>query len=176
MNMYDDAQLAAQLRSRSRIAAPTTVSSAEVTSSHRISAGSAASARARFTRCFWPPDKSAGQAVGHGGGQAHQVEQLDHAFCGARAAQAVIECERPARMRRRVCDGFSAVSAIWKTIWMRAQLLAAALRDGSSGSGLPSSAPRRAPAGRRPAITRASVVLPQPDSPITPSVEPRADA
>ena len=42
------------------IAAPTTVSSAEVTSSQRMTSGSAASARARLTRCFSPPESSCG--------------------------------------------------------------------------------------------------------------------
>jgi hypothetical protein len=38
----------------------TMLSSAEVTSSHSSTSASAASARARLTRCFWPPESSCG--------------------------------------------------------------------------------------------------------------------
>lgn len=40
--------------------APTMLSKAEVTSSHSRISGLAAKARARLTRCFWPPDSSWG--------------------------------------------------------------------------------------------------------------------
>ena len=78
-------------------------------------------------------------------------------------------------MSPTVCAGFSAVSAFWNTIWMRRQLLACAL--GSLRRQALAVEQRSSPRARgsRPAITRASVVLPQPDSPMTPSAEPRRD-
>ena len=71
-----------------------------------------------------------------------------------------------------VCDGLSAVSAIWNTIWMRRS--SSRLRCASVGfSSAPSNSMLPVLGASRPAMTRASVVLPEPDSPITPIAWPR---
>ena len=67
-----------------------------------------------------------------------------------------------------VCAGLSAVSAIWKTIWMRRNCSRVRWARWG-GSGLPSKRIWPSAGGTSPAIARASVVLPDPDSPITPS-------
>lgn len=64
-----DAEVALKLGERVRIAAPTTVSSADVTSSQRIIEGSAASARARLTPLLLPAPKLAGIAIGLAAGK-----------------------------------------------------------------------------------------------------------
>ena len=75
-------------------------------------------------------------------------------------------------MRSIVCDGFSAVSAVWKTIWMRRS--SSRLRCASvGGSTRPSNSIVPVLGGSSPAMTRASVVLPEPDSPMTPIAWPR---
>jgi hypothetical protein len=75
-------------------------------------------------------------------------------------------------MRSMVCDGFSAVSADWKTIWTRRR--SSRLRCLSAGgSARPSNSIVPVLGGSNPATTRASVVLPEPDSPMTPIACPR---
>ena len=71
-----------------------------------------------------------------------------------------------------VCDGLSAVSADWKTIWMRRS--SSRVRCASVGlSSRPLNSMLPAQGASSPAIARASVVLPEPDSPITPIAWPR---
>lgn len=71
-----------------------------------------------------------------------------------------------------VCDGFSAVSAIWNTIWMRRS--SSRSRCCSVGfSSRPWNSTLPWLGFSKPATARASVVLPEPDSPITPIAWPR---
>ena len=71
--------------------------------------------------------------------------------------------------------GLSAVSAIWYTNWTLRR--SSRMRSRTEGPSLaPSSSTSPPKAGVSPAITRASVDLPQPDSPITPTTWPRSMA
>ena len=71
-----------------------------------------------------------------------------------------------------VCDGFSAVSAIWNTICIRrSSSLSRCARPGLSSRLANIIEPWQG--AIRPATARASVVLPEPDSPMTPIAWPR---
>ena len=73
--------------------APTMVSRAEMTSSHSSTSGDAARARARFTRCFCPPESSSGIASGELRRQLHHVVPLGNPFSLLRPPQAQVELQ-----------------------------------------------------------------------------------
>ena len=74
-------------------------------------------------------------------------------------------------MRRTVCRRLSAESGFWKTIC--SARTSADVRCASAGaSSRPSSATEPAVGSTMPSSVRANVVLPQPDSPTSPSVSP----
>ena len=72
-----------------------------------------------------------------------------------------------------VCRGLSASAGFWNTIWIRRRWLRGR-RRASAGSAAPSSRSSPPASGCSPAITRAIVVLPLPDSPTSATQPPRA--
>ena len=93
--------------------APTMVSSADVTSSHSITSGSAASARARLTRCFCPPESSWGKRTANSARRSTIASNsaIRASFARPRSPR-LFSSGRP-RISPTRCFGLSAVSAIW---------------------------------------------------------------
>ena len=169
-------------RSRSRICACVVTSRPVVGSSSTISSGSQASAIAITTRCCWPPESWCGylRAVRSGSGRRTCAisSRARRARSRARAADVVhrhrlgqlVADAQPGRQRRRrvLRDEADASPAHLLQLAARQvrEVAPAEVRSRRSGCGC------RA-AGSR-AATSAVVVLPQPDSPTSPSASPRA--
>ena len=146
-------------------------SSADTGSSSTMSFGSTASARATPMRWRWPPENSCGKRLTCSGARPTRSSSSLHAaldvlLASAPARSSAIPTIWPTRLR-----GFSDAYGSWKTICISRRSGMSSLRDACV-----TSVPRKRTAppvgSSRRMIVRDSVVLPQPDSPTSPSVSP----
>ena len=163
------------VRSVSRICACTVTSSAVVGSSAMISSGWFAIAIAMTTRCRIPPDSSCGylRAIWAGSGRPTRSSSSTARFQVPRRSARPCSRRHSATCQPTVYIGFSAVSGSWNTIATRAPRIARHSAGPQSSSSFPSSLIdplTRADSGSSPRMARASMVLPDPDSPTTPIV------
>ena len=150
-------------RISSRIATRVAASSADSGSSSSSAAGSNTSARASATRCCWPPESAVGQPVGVG----READELQHPPGLRRPAPPRRGRARAADRRR--CRARSCAGTAHRT--------GRRCRIGASGRRHRSRRVRPARCGRdcartNPAISRRSVVLPQPEGPMQTSISP----
>ena len=172
MKRYETRCSACSSTRRFRIAACTDTSSADVGSSQTTSFGSPANARAIATRCLRPPESCTGFCV-----SVRSVTRTRAArSCRRRLGSAP---PRPGELLHRAeQDPTHRVTAVERRVRVlehdleRSQIVPRALlvdrREDSRRRGRP----RRTSAGTIPSSVRASVVLPLPDSPTSPSVSP----
>ena len=148
----------------------TETSSADTGSSAISTFGSSASARAMPTRWRWPPENCRGRWSRARSRQADQVASAPGCarapcsagrVCGTAAAPTA--SARPSSAGSASCRGPGRPSGSARC-WARVRFAGSDARR-RSGS-------RRRWAGSRPTMARASVDLPQPDSPTRPSVSP----
>ena len=158
------------------MAACTDTSSADVGSSQTTTSGRGPKARAIATRCFRPPDSWPGRSA-----RWRSSSRTEAISSASRSRSAVPESPasrvsgRLIRLRTE-CRRFSAESGFWNTI-CSARRVSRGRRRASGLSGLPSRVTTEPWSGAvSPSRTRASVVLPLPDSPTRPSVSPRCTA
>ncbi len=158
-----------------RICACTITSNAVVGSSATISRGSQASAMAIMTRCRCPPDSSCGYAAARAAGRP-TCSSSSPAFFRAPAGVA-FRCSSTGSAiwspTRRT--GLRECIAPWNTIDAPAQRTARTRPHFMVSTSSPSSRtrpPTRVPAGNSRSRASASVDLPQPDSPASPSFRP----
>ena len=157
--------------SRLRIAAWTETSSAEVGSSQTTIRGLPANARAIATRCLSPPESWAGRSDRWR--SARRTSAINASSrCGRRGAPVAAELRQRPGDQPRPCDAGSAPS---RGSGRRSGAPSAARACACARSGQRRAVERDLDPGRarsRPSSTRASVVLPLPDSPTSPSVSP----
>ena len=158
----------------------TDTSSAEVGSSQTRNSGCVASARAIEMRWRWPPENWCGNFVHVGGGQADRLQQLadalpcsaavvgDQAVLAQRLADDVLH--HPARVQARVRVLEDHLDAPAQRAQPRRRLAAPRAASWPSKCTLPRVG------SYRPTSSRATVLLPQPDSPTSASVLPRSIA
>ena len=173
MKRYVTPSSACRSASRLRIAAWTETSSAEVGSSQTTTRGLPAKARAIATRCLRPPESC--RACGEQAlVEAHRARRLLQPLARAR-------CPRdPDELRERATDDPAhRETAVERRVRVleddlkRAHLFRARACTMRGASGFPSSSTASPSSGDvRPRSTRASVVLPLPDSPTSPRVSP----
>ena len=165
--------------SMSRICACTVTSSAVVGSSAMSRSGSLAMAIAMTTRWRMPPDSSCGYrlAIRSGPGRPAASSRLT-----ARRQASCRDTLRCSSTHSATCQptlyiGFSAVIGSWNTIAIfapRIRCHCASLPPSSSVPDSRTDPVTCAAPGSRPSTDRASMVLPEPDSPTTPRVWPAA--
>ena len=160
--------------SRLTICAFTETSSADTASSQTISSGSAASARAMPMRWRWPPENSCGRRPSASRGS--RTVSISAATFFSSSAD---DLARPklrigsARISRTRMRGLRLEKGSWNTTWTRRRMLRKPPGERSSMR-FPSSTtwPEVTSNSRR--MARPTVDLPQPDSPTSDSVSPRA--
>src|SRR5918996_44412 len=158
------------------MAACTDTSSAEVGSSQTTTRGSPANARPIATRCLRPPESCTGRALSR-----RSSKRTEEAISRRRASRSSPRTPRSfvtARpmMRRTEARRLRAESGFWKTV-CRARTCSKSRFTIRGSSGRPSSSTVEPWSGAvNPRRTRASVVLPEPDSPTSPSVSPASMA
>src|SRR5690349_2913713 len=161
--------------SRFRIWAWIDTSSDATASSSRSTRGSAASARAIATRWRWPPDSAPGRAFSWR--SSRPTWSPSSATRAARSSAVRSKCRRRTSSMHDagVWRGSSELYGSWNTIWVSRprRRRSAALRAGELRSA-PATAMRPEVGVSRPTSIRASVVLPEPDSPTTASDSPSA--
>ena len=158
--------------SRLRIAACTETSSADVGSSQTTTRGSPANARAIATRCLRPPESSAGRAwMSRVSKRTEWASSMRRSSRSRPCLPSSFVIARP-MMRWMEKRRLSAASGFWKTI-CSARTSSASRFAIFPATGWPSSSTVEPSSGSvRPSRRRASVVLPLPDSPTSPSVSP----
>src|SRR5580692_12787019 len=166
-------------RSVSRISAWTVTSRAVVGSSAMISCGEFAIAIAITTRWRMPPDSSCGYRCASCAGCGRPTSPSRSAARRQAADLLTRSCRwmHSATCQPTVYIGFSAVIGSWKTMLTRAPRIDRHWAGVQLRSSRPSSLidPLTfADSGTRPIAARASMVLPDPDSPTTPRVSPAA--
>ena len=134
-------------------------------SSRTMTDGSAASARAMATRCRWPPENSCGYRTAAVAGSPTSSKSVRTRAARSRPATPSPTCDPT--VRRGLSDEYG----FWKTSWSRTSARGRARRD-SGLTGLPSNETAPLVAGTSPTAARASVDLPQPDSPTSPTIRP----
>ena len=134
----------------------TRASSADSGSSSSSSEGEDASARASATRCCWPPDSWTGYLAPCSGRPTSASSSATRAAISRRALRAVDEAVADVV---RDASGWETARRTGTRCRNRAAPAAAATRRGRRSRCVPASC------GSRPAITRSSVVLPQPEGP-----------
>ncbi len=147
------------------------MSSADSGSSSTITFGANASARAMTMRWRWPPESSCGQRSRCSG--ARPTSSTSSRMRASRSAPAARPCTSNGtssvwRMRLR---GFSEANGSWNTI-CTSRVSRRRSASSSVARSRPSTSSRPDVGGYSPTIARPSVVLPQPDSPTTPSTSP----
>ena len=152
--------------SRLTIAACTETSSAETGSSATITSGFAGQRAGDGDPLALAARELVGLARGELGRKLHDVEQP----LRLPARRAPAETPQPPQRRGRsrsptVWLGFSVLSGFWKTIWSCRRSAAGRASIGRRPTSVPSSIAVPAVAVWSPLSTRASVDLPQPDSP-----------
>jgi hypothetical protein len=156
----------------------TTTSSAVVGSSAITRSGAHASAIAIMTRCRWPPDSSCGYADARAAGSS---------TCSSRSATRSSTSVAPGSCRRIGsaicaairCTGLSECIAPWNTIEASAHRSARSRPQDSAPTSVPRTStcpPTCAVRGSSRSAASASVDLPHPDSPASPSVSPASRA
>ena len=164
---------------RSRICFWMVTSSAVVGSSAIRNSGSAASAMAIITRCFWPPERRNGYSSMRRSGSGMPTRRIQ--------SMALARASTP---RRSVCTsmastiwsptfitGFRLVAGSWKIMPMRPPRTARMPASGSASTSSPSRLTwpcvMRPFSGKRRMRASAVMLLPQPDSPTSAKVSPR---
>ena len=153
----------------------TDTSSAEVGSSHTRNSGCVASARAIEMRWRWPPENWCGNLCTSAAASPTACSSAStRARCSA--APAARPCSRSgsATMSSTFQRGFRLAYGSWKIICMRRR--SARSRAGAASSAIvswPSNSTWPRVGAYSPTSSRATVLLPQPDSPTSASVRPR---
>src|SRR5437762_10610673 len=178
--MYRIARLRRSFRSRNRLSTPRRIdtSSIDTGSSASSASGSAPRARAIATRCRWPPDSSCGNLSRYrSGGVSCTWFSSSCSFLVRSAPSATCRWMRSDRVRwyRTVCTGFNDANGSWKIICTRLTY-ARNRRPPWTVTDRPCS--RMSPDVRRCscASSRATVDLPEPDSPTSAVTRPRCSA
>ncbi len=162
--------------SRFRICACTDTSSADTISSATSTSGSTASARAMAMRWRWPPENACGSRSAGRRGQPHQRQQLGDP--ARHRAVGTMRCTAQ-RLAQGLAHGHARVERAVRVLEHHLHAPVVARRRPARQR---AARPRRRnrPARRRASTSRtsarASVDLPQPDSPTTASVSPRCTA
>ena len=127
------------------------------------------------SRCRCPPENAAGYRLAAVAGRATCSSASRTRCAVSRAGRAPRARSDSARIADTVMAGLSELYGSWNTAWMsRARPRRA--RPRSRVMSRPPKLIRPPDTGARPRMARPSVVLPEPDSPTTPSVSPGAMA
>src|SRR6185437_5696693 len=156
--------------SRFRICAWIDTSSEATASSSRSTRGSAASARAIATRWRWPPESAPGTALSWR--SSRPTWSPSSATRAARSPAVRSKCRRRTSSMHDagVWRGSSELYGSWNTIWVsRPRRRRSDARRAGELRSAPATAMRPEVGVSRPTSIRASVVLPEPDSPTTAS-------
>src|SRR5580704_17368585 len=151
-----------------RIVACTETSRDETGSSAISTRGSTASARAMAIRCRWPPENWVGRPSSAAAGRPTRLISSRQRSSIAGRGTSLCTASSSRSIRRTVSRGLSEEYGSWKIIWIARRC--AAVRRAPSGA--PSSRTVPESGVSRPAMHRAAVVLPQPDSPTSPRTWP----
>src|SRR5215469_9298035 len=163
-------------RSKFNTCACTETSSAETGSSATTRRGLVASARAMPMRWRWPPLKACGKrCMNSGRSPTSRSSSATRSMRSRRLLMPLTNSGSPT-LSSNVMRGLSEPKGSWKIIWMsRRSSFSSAPDIGTRSTTLPSrvrysTCPAVGSCARR--IERETVVLPQPDSPTSPSVSP----
>ena len=173
MNRYETPNSCCSAASRLRICAWMSTSRADTGSSSTTSRGSSTSARAMATRWRWPPDSSAGRRLVTDSARPTRSSQVTaRRRCSARPPMPN-ERSGSATMSPTLIAGFSDVYGFWNTYWISCRSLRR-LSPRAVVTSCPSTRTRPLVGWASRSSIRATVVLPDPDSPTSPRVSPRA--
>ncbi len=158
-------------RKRLRICACTETSRAETASSQIRSDGSSAIARAMLTRWSWPPESLDGFRLADRLVQPDGIEQLGHARPPLRFRAAAVD---PQRLCDRPRDGLAPVEGEERFLEDRLELGRSSFRRRRDAPSSRSPMNRTSPllGESRPRARLATVDLPDPDSPTSPTTSP----
>ena len=156
----------------------TLTSSAEVGSSHTRNSGCVASARAIEMRWRWPPENWCGilHHVQPAPGRPTAAARRRAPSAAPRSVMRPCSFSGSPTMSSTFQRGFRLAYGSWKIIWMRRRSLRVARRlEARACASWPSKVKPPRVGSYRPTSSRATVLLPQPDSPTSASVWPLLD-